>query len=111
MLGSYPQKSRLVGPVADASEELKHLHVADMDELSLRTLPSEEEDVQPLKIGIIGYGAFGQFLSKRLSMKHRVSCMDPLDKVRHPTDYMCASRWYLRLVLLEQSLKVKEQIC
>eukprot|EP00550_Attheya_septentrionalis_P003837 CAMPEP_0198283940 /NCGR_PEP_ID=MMETSP1449-20131203/3526_1 /TAXON_ID=420275 /ORGANISM="Attheya septentrionalis, Strain CCMP2084" /LENGTH=740 /DNA_ID=CAMNT_0043980843 /DNA_START=197 /DNA_END=2419 /DNA_ORIENTATION=+ len=80
VLGSYPQKSRLVGPVADASEELKHLHVADRDALSLRTLPSEEEDVQPLKIGIIGYGAFGQFLSKRLSMKHRVSCMDPLDK-------------------------------
>ena len=81
ILGSYPAKSRLVGPVLDAAEELK-TEAMDPNELSLSTLPSDEEDVKPLNIGIIGFGSFGQFLAARMTQKHKVSCMDEVDKVR-----------------------------
>jgi prephenate dehydratase len=81
ILGSYPAKSRLVGPVLEAAEELK-TEAMDPNELSLSTLPSDEEDVKPLNIGIIGFGSFGQFLAARMTQKHKVSCMDEVDKVR-----------------------------
>lgn len=74
VLGSYPQKSRLVGPVADAVEELKHIAV-DPKEVSTTKLPSEEEEVEPLKIGILGFNSYGQFLARRFMEKHRVSCL------------------------------------
>jgi hypothetical protein len=81
ILGSYPQKSRTVGPVAEAVEELKNMAI-DPTAISLRSLPSDSEDSKPLKIGIIGFGVFGQFLAGRLSKKHTVSCIDQVDKVR-----------------------------
>jgi len=76
LLGSYPQKSRLVGPVAKSVEQLKH-KVMDPKDISLRTLPSDSESVEPLKIGIVGFDTMGQFLARELSKKHHVSCMDP----------------------------------
>jgi len=76
ILGSYPQKSRLVGPVAQEVERLKTMTV-DPKEASILSLPSDTEDTKPLSIGIIGFDAFGQFLARRLTNQHRVSCMDP----------------------------------
>jgi len=81
ILGSYPQKSRLVGPVAQAVEQLKHSAV-DVTDISLASLPSDSEDVKPLNIGVIGFDSFGQFLAKRLKRKHQVRCLDQMDKVR-----------------------------
>ena len=81
VLGSYPQKSRLVGPVLEAVEALKTI-VVDPNEIGLLKLPSDEEDVAPLNIGFIGFGTFGQFLAARMKQHHRVSCMDEVDKVR-----------------------------
>jgi prephenate dehydratase len=82
ILGSYPQKSRLVGPVAQEVERLKQMQV-DSQAISLNSLPSDSEDVKPMNIGIIGFDTLGQFLARRISQKHRVSCMDPRqDKVR-----------------------------
>jgi len=83
ILGSYPQKSRLVGPIAAAVEELKNSNnQLSSEEVSLSTLPSDEDDEKKkLNIGIIGYGVFGEFLSKQLVKKHKVSCIDPFDKV------------------------------
>ena len=82
ILGSYPQKSRLVGPVAQAVERLKHSAlVVDPSEISLKSLPSDEEDIKPLNIGIFGFDAFGQLLAKRMSKKHRVSAIDKIDRV------------------------------
>jgi hypothetical protein len=79
ILGSYPQKSRLVGPVKEAAEQIKHLLV-DPDELSL--LSSDNADaVKPLNIGIIGFDAQGQHLAKKLAQKNNVKCMDSVDKV------------------------------
>jgi prephenate dehydratase len=92
ILGSYPQKSRLVGPVLRASEELKAT-VIDPREASLLKLPSDEEDVAPLNIGIIGFGSFGQDLAARMKQHHRVSCMDEADKVRYQILDIISRRW------------------
>lgn len=86
ILGSYPQKSRLIGPVAEAVEELKaNSVVTDRSQVSLVSLPSDTEATEPLNIGIIGFGSFGQFLAQRMAGQHRVSCMDQMDKVRKTT--------------------------
>ncbi|KAL7567777.1 hypothetical protein ACA910_000531 [Epithemia clementina (nom. ined.)] len=77
VLGSYPQKSRLAGPVAQEVEELKRMAHLDDNDISLMTLPSDSAaTADPLKIGIVGFDTFGQFLAKQMSSKHRVSCMD-----------------------------------
>ena len=76
VLGSYPQKSRLVGPVAQSVEALKHSTV-DPKDVSLSKLPSDDEEVEPLKIGIVGFDHLGQFLARRFMQKHRVSCLSP----------------------------------
>jgi arogenate dehydrogenase (NADP+) len=77
ILGSYPQTSRLVGPVAEQVEELKNMAV---DPVSLDSLPSDLEGHQALNIGIIGFGTLGQRLAKRFSNQHKVSCIDEDDK-------------------------------
>ena len=82
ILGSYPAKSRLVGPVAEAVQDLK-LKAFDPKDVSIMTLPSDSEESVPLEIGIVGFGSFGQFLAHRFKQKHRVSCMDKIDKVGH----------------------------
>jgi prephenate dehydratase len=83
VLGSYPQKSRLVGPIATAVEEMKNTAV-DPKQVSIMTLPSDATDSTPLNIGIVGFGAFGQFLATRFNNdKHHVSCLDQVDKVRY----------------------------
>jgi prephenate dehydrogenase len=48
----------------------------------LATLPSDLQESKPLNIGIVGFGKFGQFMAKRMSQKHRVACIDKIDKVR-----------------------------
>ena len=75
ILGSYPQKSRLVGPVAQSVEDLKHM-APDESEISLVALPSDSATGNTLKIGIVGFDTFGQFLAEHLSAKHKVSCID-----------------------------------
>lgn len=84
ILGSYPQKSRLVGPVATAVEESKHLLV-DPKDTSMVKLANQEATTKALKIGIVGFGNLGETLARRMVMKHRVSCLDLLDKVRGQT--------------------------
>jgi len=82
ILGSYPSRSRLVGPVAAAVERLKHMTgLINPKDVSLLSLPSDAEDTKPLNIGIIGFDAFGQYIGRRLALKHRVKCMDKADKV------------------------------
>ena len=80
ILGSYPQRSRLVGPVAEAVEALKTLDI-DPRSTTLVRLPSDSKDLAPLKIGILGFGTFGIYLASRLCKEHKVTCMDKLDKV------------------------------
>lgn len=80
ILGSYPQKSRLVGPIKDEVEELEN-KVIDPKDTRLMKLPSDG-DMVPLNIGIVGFGSFGQFLAERMKLHHRVSCLDDVDRVR-----------------------------
>ena len=79
ILGSFPQKSRLVGPVADAVERLKHSTVT-AKAMSVTSLPSDSQEHKPLRIGVVGFDAFGQLLAQKLALKHHVSCMDRGDK-------------------------------
>lgn len=78
ILGSYPQKSRLVGPVAEAAEQLKQ---SALDPMFLPELPTEGQRSKPLKIGIVGYNPSGEQLAQRLAKKHSVSCMDVPERV------------------------------
>lgn len=74
ILGSYPQKSRLVGPVSREVEQLRHMTV-DPKEVS-SSASRDQSDAKPLNIGIVGFDKYGQVLAKRLAEKHRVSAMD-----------------------------------
>jgi len=78
ILGSYPQKSRLVGPVQTDVEGLKAIDLADS--VTCGALPSDLEEEKSLKIGIFGFGFFGQFLVRQFSTQHKVSCTDEVDK-------------------------------
>jgi len=80
VLGSYPQKSKLVGPVHDAVEESKRWKVENRDDMTMVKLPSDDGGME-LNVGIIGYGAYGQFLGRKFAEKHKIRCIDPVDKV------------------------------
>ncbi len=86
VLGSYPANSRLVGPVAEAVDALNAANEGKVHEAELRLkgLPSDDDDSMRLNIGFVGYGAFGQYLSRQMSSHHNVRCIDPLDKVSLP---------------------------
>lgn len=77
-MGSYPQKSRLAGPVANEVEKLKTMET--IGPVSVDSLPSDLEEERSLQIGIIGFGTFGQFLARRFVKQHKVRCTDQLDK-------------------------------
>lgn len=84
VLGSYPQKSKLVGPVKDEADAMKLISPPlPMDQVSLTNLPSDSSEELKLKIGIIGFGDFGQFLAKKImsTTNHKISCIDKVDKV------------------------------
>ena len=82
ILGSYPANSRLVGPVAEAVDALNAANEGKThsSDLRLKSLPSDDEEARQLNIGFVGYGAFGQYLSKQM-LQHKVRCIDLLDKV------------------------------
>lgn len=82
ILGSYPQKSRLVGPVYDIMEVSKY---SNLNQTNSFVIPSchllrEYDEKKKLNIGIVGYGTFGQFIGKKFAEQHVVRCIDPLDR-------------------------------
>ena len=82
ILGSYPAKSRLVGPVAEAVDALNAANEGKKHATArrLKSLPSDDEEARQLNIGFVGYGSFGQYLSKQMSSQHKLRCTDPVDK-------------------------------
>jgi exosome complex component RRP43 len=76
ILGSYPAKSQLIGPVRSAIDSLEKMPVT-------REFPSnpiiDKNKKEPLKIGIIGFGKFGQFLGKTFAKNNHVYCVDKDD--------------------------------
>lgn len=96
ILGSYPRKSRLVGPVSQAAEEIKIKRLNDNDDGISNTIVSSSgsdtnddnvngvngNDSSLLNIGLVGFGSYGQvFATQMVQQKHRVSCLDKEDKV------------------------------
>lgn len=81
VLGSYPQKSRLVGPVKDVVDRIRHLPAPPLAKLP----PTQAADA--LTIGIIGIDdqhQIGQSMAKLLiDKKQKVVCTDmKADRVR-----------------------------
>jgi prephenate dehydrogenase len=81
ILGSYPQKSKLVGPVHDEVEDSKLFKVESRDDVVMKKLPSDDGGLK-LNIGVIGFDAFGQFLGRKFAEDHKVRCLDSNDKAK-----------------------------
>ena len=110
ILGSYPRKSRLVGPVAQAAQDIQRQRMNDASAAAMRvattavaTTATEDTATTTasvdttntrhegsstgntnasLSIGFIGFGSYGQvFATEMIQQKHRVSCFDKDDKV------------------------------
>ena len=102
VLGSYPIKSGLVGPIHEEIEISNRLSLnGDARGRILMGLPIHDDDdydnnnnnnnnnndkngvdKKKMNIGIIGFGTFGQFLASKFLDDHEVSCIDSVDKVR-----------------------------
>jgi len=91
ILGSYPRKSQLVGPVSIAAEEIKIQRIMDETEMGMDASNSFDgsgdgmgeyaSNDGPLNIGLVGFGSFGQILATRMiEENHKVSCLDTNDK-------------------------------
>jgi len=91
ILGSYPRKSQLVGPVSIAAEEIKIQRIMDETEMGMDASNSFDGSGDgmgdyagndgPLNIGLVGFGSFGQILATRMiEENHKVSCLDTNDK-------------------------------
>lgn len=105
ILGSYPRKSQLVGPVSIAAEEIKIQRIMDETEMGMDASNSFDGSGDgmgdyagndgPLNIGLVGFGSFGQILATRMiEENHKVSCLDTNDKVSR------VDRWKEQLIAL-----------
>ena len=76
VLGSFPKAGQLVGPIKTELERLDRIPITT-------EFPSnpivKRTKVDPLKIGIIGFGKFGQFLAKTFVKNHEVYCSNKND--------------------------------
>jgi prephenate dehydrogenase len=68
VLGSYPKSSQLIGPIKSDLERLDRIPVTT----EFPSISVKSSKVAPLKIGIIGFGKFGQFLAKTFVKNHLV---------------------------------------
>lgn len=87
ILGSYPAKSRLIGPVKTSVEQLADRVKTEGGGPGGRTIivadneKENEFENDKLKIGIIGFGKFGQFLASMFKQQgHEVLGMDKHDR-------------------------------
>lgn len=73
VLGSYPVGGKLLGPVRSTLDALNKVPVSDAYPY-VRSGPTENKKRAdtPLKIGIIGFGKFGQFLAQTFVKSHIV---------------------------------------
>jgi prephenate dehydratase len=111
ILGSFPRKSRLVGPVKEAADRMKHMALDMKKNPELFSLSSDQEEQQSLRIGIVGFGSLGQSLAKRMVAKHHVVCLDKEDRVsfltgrKHACIFLLANVSFSELV--ERSSEVR----
>ena len=86
VLGSYPVGGRLVGPIKSLLDNIAKIPVA-YDSPVLSNIQRKTQ--KSLKIGIIGFGKFGQFLAKTYVKNHEVYCLDKDDMSAAAKDIGC----------------------
>jgi len=92
VLGSFPRGSRLIGDVRNQVEGLEVLPLSAQAQRAAawRRQPSRKKSSsRRLKIGIIGFGKFGQFLAKTFAQSHDVFCVDKDDMSAAAKDLGC----------------------
>lgn len=78
VLGSYPKGGELIGPVKATLASLSSTQL-NLDALVKVVSPARKSSENSLKIGIIGFGKFGQFLGRTFAKSHQVYCVDKDD--------------------------------
>ena len=86
VLGSYPKNSQLIGPIKYALDTLSSIPVTTEYPSTPVTSKSKKA---PLRIGIIGFGKFGQFLAKTFVKNNDVFCVDKDDMSSAARDIGC----------------------
>lgn len=78
VLGSYPVGGKLLGPIKSLVDSLNK--IPSTYEASIVTTTVERKlKRSALKIGIVGFGKFGQFLAKTFVKENEVYCVDKDD--------------------------------
>jgi hypothetical protein len=76
VLGSFPKSSQLIGPIKLSLNTLSRIPVTtEYPSIPVPNYPSRQKK-PPLKIGIIGFGKFGQFLAKTFAKDNLVYCVN-----------------------------------
>lgn len=77
VLGSFPKGGELIGPVKSILNNLANVPVTK--EFPSVEIVNRKPSTKPLKIGIIGFGKFGQFLAKTFVKNHQVYVVNKSD--------------------------------
>eukprot|EP01039_Chlorochromonas_danica_P003344 gene3344-3667_t len=77
VLGSFPKGSELIGPIKSTLASLANIPVTT--EYPSFPINPRKDTQPPLKIGIVGFGKFGQFLAKTFAKNNQVYCVDKDD--------------------------------
>ena len=87
ILGSYPRGSKLIGPVKKSLDLLAKIPVTT----EFPSIPVNQLAVKknPLKIGIIGFGKFGQFLAKTFVKNNEVYAVGRSDMSSQARELGC----------------------
>lgn len=86
ILGSYPRGSKLIGPVKKSLDVLAKVPVTT-EFPSIQVKKDSKKD--PLKIGIIGFGKFGQFLAKTFAKNNEVYAVGRSDMSAQARELGC----------------------
>lgn len=91
VLGSFPKNGELIGPIKSALATLANLPITTEypsvhEVMKLKDkLPKKEQ----LKIGIIGFGNFGQYIAKTFAKSHTVYAVSQGDKSKVAKEIGC----------------------
>ena len=78
VLGSFPKGSKLIGPIQSTLAALSNIPVTT--EYPSNVLTSNKPKKKKLKIAVIGFGKFGQFIAKTFVKNHFVYCVAQSDR-------------------------------
>ena len=95
VLGSYPTGGELIGPVKATLQKLANVPVTaehpyvNVASSSAVANSNGGTSKEPLKIGIIGFGKFGQFIAKTFVKEHKVYCVGQSDRSAEAKEIGC----------------------